>query len=128
MNLMRLDKSNYQLVSAHARGTIEHLRQIQKMVLYPDYPINTFQTVKPNDHMWKSEMFNWLWTNPEVFDYIDSWQYHMKSHHTMIDPKYKVMQNGKVIRYSIFRSGPYFIGKIPDECMARAFPSLCSKR
>lgn len=123
LDWLRLDRSNIGFYQAHQKQSEELRRQIIKSVVYPDYPQDIFQAVKPKDYVYQTEMFEWFWSNPHSQEYIDSWDSCMRSHHSVIDPKYTITSNGRVIRYRAFESKIYAVGKLPVESMIKAFPS-----
>lgn len=123
MTLDRLTLNNKTRIFGltHRKESSEGFRNLRKMIVYPDYPINNFQVIKPEDTHDLYESFKWFWANAHSKEYMDPWRSCINAHQALIDPQYFIKKNGRIIDYKRFWTKPYLVGSLPAEVMQKAF-------
>lgn len=94
---------------------VESTRRFRKMLVYPTYPLQTFQVRKQEDTHYHATWFHWFHSNPHAAEYEAPWRAAISAHQNLIDPSWFKIKDGKVISYHEFRSKFYIIGKLTDE-------------
>jgi hypothetical protein len=97
----------------------ERYRTFRKALLYPNWPIQTFQANKGKDTHTYLEWYDWFYKNPHSEEYLAPWRSAVSSHQKLIDPKFFKMANGVVGGYVEFYSRYYVVGKLTDAQILR---------
>lgn len=94
------------------RPDSELLRTFRKSVLYPKYPLDTFQARKQLDTHYRGSWETWFHGNPHSEEYLIAWESAIAAHQALIDERFFVRRNGKIVRYQQFKTRWYPIAKL----------------
>lgn len=92
----------------------EIVRQFKKSVLYPNYPLDTFQARKQDDTHDRASWENWFHTNPHAEEFLAPWESAVKAQQRMIKDDFFVKKNGKIVSYKPFHTKFKIVGKLVD--------------
>lgn len=94
-------------------GDQEQQRHLFKALLYPDYPIHTWQAIKPSNTYSSDDLSQWLYNHPHAQRVVDQHQSLLRDWHTEIDPKFFTVVDGQRTGLLMINSGIYPIAKVP---------------
>jgi len=83
--------------------------QVIKSIIYPDYDVETWQTVKPTNSFY-NEMDHWFYTNLTGTNLYSAWESGLNFLLHKIDPKYFTYELGKPVGLNINCSTLYYLG------------------
>ena len=95
-----------------ANPDAEMLRTFRKSILYPNYPLNTFQARKQDDTHYRGSWETWFHGNAHAEEYLTAWESAITAHQALIDERFFVRRNGRIVRYQHFKSRWYPITKL----------------
>lgn len=91
---------------------VETWRQLRREILYPDYPRGLLQVHKPKESYNGLSFYDWFFRHSEAHSYLDPWRGALRSHLSVIDPKFTGNNNWSNAPYDKFVSRPYVVGRL----------------
>jgi hypothetical protein len=104
----------------------ELTRQFLKSILYPNYPLDTFQARKQNDTHYRGSWETWFHGNPHSEEFLVAWESAIASHQALIADRFCVKANDKIVRYQRFQTRWYPIARLKSLTEAGLAPALTS--
>lgn len=90
-------------------------RRWKKSLFYPNYPRAQFQVVKQTDSHTFATWETWFHRDPHAREFLDPWASAINEHQKLIDQRFMVRKNGKVISYVKCHTPYYIIGRLTPE-------------
>jgi hypothetical protein len=87
-------------------------RQFRKSILYPNYPLDTFQAKKPTDTHDRGSWETWFHGDPHSEEFLVAWKSAITSHQALIADRFCVKVNNKIVRYQRFQTRWYPIARL----------------
>jgi hypothetical protein len=110
--LPRYTMKNGQTILPVHRPDSEDLRQFLKGLLYPNYPLTTFQVRKATNFHTSNEWEAWFFTNPHAEEFLIPWRSCLASHDRLIKEEFKTRVNGEIVSYKVLSSKWHYVGKL----------------
>jgi hypothetical protein len=117
---MKLDKMGNFVTTHNPPGEIE--RRFKKRVLYSTWDHNRFQVVKSKDTHFHHDNMIWFHKDAHSRELTDPWESCIRSHTALIDDKFCVKVDGRVVNYHPIITRPYVVRKLsatPTDAFAR---------
>jgi hypothetical protein len=87
-------------------------RQFRKSILYPNYPLATFQVKKPTDTHYRGSWETWFHGDPHSEEFLVAWESAISSHQALIADRFCIKANNKIVRYQRFQTRWYPIARL----------------